>query len=115
LARTSAPTGSRAHLSSPAFAQALRPLTLLPWRLALGLTRPWTWSAMVLTRPVLAVGAPWFLVRGEWRRFAVAAAATVAIALVSLALDPHAWVASLCDPDRGGRPDDPSRAAEVAR
>lgn len=134
------PTQPDAFLYSPAFAQLVRPLTLLPWpafitvwiigetaafawllrplgwrwalplllwcspeivignvlgflgvALVLGFRRPWSWSAMALTKPVLALGAIWFLARREWRAFAWAVGATAMIAGLSFALDPDAW------------------------
>ncbi|GAA1992144.1 hypothetical protein GCM10009817_37870 [Terrabacter lapilli] len=54
-------------------------------------TRPWSWSAMVLTKPVLAVGAVWFLVKREWQSFAVSIGLAVLVTGASVALDPAGW------------------------
>ena len=127
------------YLYSPAFAQVLSPLYVLPfeafyvlWTVAsiavlIWLVRPWPWALLVLILPVSyelfvgqvhlfiaaaivvgfrwpaawafpiltkvtpGVGVVWFLARREWRSFAMALAATAAIAAVSFVLAPTAW------------------------
>jgi hypothetical protein len=126
------------YLYSPAFAQLLTPLVLLPlpvftavwtainlaalwWllgRLALpsllflpipfeiisgnvhllyavaiviGFRYAAAWALMLLTKVTPGIGVLWFLVRLEWRAFAVAMGTTVAIAILSFGLDGLAW------------------------
>lgn len=67
-------------------------LGLLAVALVVSFAHPWSWSAMVLTKPVFCVGALWFAVRGEWRRFAVAVGTTLVIVVASFAFEPHLWV-----------------------
>lgn len=66
-------------------------LGFLATAVVLGFYRPWTWSAMALTKPVLAVGAVWFLVRREWRLLTMALGTTAVIVGASVALDLDAW------------------------
>jgi hypothetical protein len=127
-----------AYLYSPAFAQLLTPLALLPlpvftavwtainlaalwWllgRLALpsllflpipfeiisgnvhllyavaivaGFRHAAGWALMLLTKVTPGIGILWFLVRREWRAFALAVGVTTAIALVSFLLDRSSW------------------------
>jgi hypothetical protein len=126
-----------AYPYSPAFAQLVYPLNLLPWPLfvaawtailigavyfltgpelflvglavgameiaggnvslvlaaaiVLGFRMPWTWSFVLLTKITPGVGLLWFALRGEWRRLAVALAATAGVVAVSFALLPDAW------------------------
>jgi hypothetical protein len=128
-----------AYLYSPAFAQLLAPLTLLPWpaflalwltglllvlrwltgpllllpavilffgeisygnvhfllaaAMVLGFRHPWTWSLVLLTKVTPGVGLLWFAARREWRLLGVALGATAAVAGVSFALEPSAWLA----------------------
>jgi hypothetical protein len=127
------------YLYSPAFAQVLSPLYVLPfevffvlWTAAsiavlYWLVRPWPWALLILLLPwtyelfvgqihlfiaaaiVLGfqwpslwafniltkitpgIGLLWFLVRGEWRPFAIALSTTLAIVAVSFLLAPTAW------------------------
>ena len=127
-----------AFLYSPAFAQAISPLTALPWQIflaiwlalllftmawltgpllllpavvllgieiqyanihvlmaaaiVLGFRLSWTWALPLLTKVTPGVGLLWFVRRREWRRLAVAVGATLAIAIVSFALDPAGWL-----------------------
>jgi hypothetical protein len=136
-----APASKDAFLYSPAFAQLVRPLALLPWPAFLGawiglqalafgwllqpLPRPWfvlaflaclpeileanvnaffalaivlgfrwsaSWAFPLLTKVAPGIGLLWFAVRREWRPLAIALGATAAIALVSFAVWPAAWV-----------------------
>src|SRR4051794_6322351 len=59
--------------------------------IVVGFRFPAAWALIALTKVTPFVGVLWFAVRGEWRSFAVACGATLAIALVSLAIDPVAW------------------------
>ena len=127
------------YLYSPAFAQILSPLYVLPfevffvlWTAAsiaalYWLVRPWPWALLILLLPwtyelfvgqihlfiataiVLGfrwpslwafniltkitpgIGLLWFLVRGEWRPFAIAISTTLAIVAVSFLFAPTAW------------------------
>jgi hypothetical protein len=127
-----------AFVYSPAFAQAISPVTALPWPvfaavwtagvaslllwlagpyalpLALlppvamsvalgqldlafaavaiaGLRWPALWAIPILTKVTPGIGLLWFVARREWRPFAIAAGATLAITAVSVAIDPAAW------------------------
>ena len=127
------------YLYSPAFAQFLSPLYVLPfevffvlWTAAsvavlYWLVRPWPWALLILflpwtyelfvgqihlfiaavivlgfrwpsvwafsilTKVTPGVGLLWFLVRREWRPFAIALGTTLAIVAVSFMLAPTAW------------------------
>ncbi len=127
------------YLYSPAFAQFLSPLYVLPfeafyvlWTIAsilvlYWLVRPWPWALLILflpwtyelfvgqvhlffaavlvlgfrwpalwafnilTKVTPGVGLLWFLVRREWRALAIALGTTLAIVVVSFALNPTAW------------------------
>jgi hypothetical protein len=57
----------------------------------LGFRWPGAWAFVVLTKLTPGIGLLWFLLRREWRRLAMAAAVTVAIAAVSFVLMPDAW------------------------
>jgi hypothetical protein len=136
--------GEDRYLYSPAFAQAIAPVSHLPWpafvtiwtaaetlafawllrplgwrwaaplllwcspelvignilgfvavAVVMGLRRSWTWPACLLTKPTFGVGLLWFVVRGEWRRLAVALVATAAVVGLSFAYDPDLWFAWL--------------------
>jgi glycosyl transferase family 87 len=52
---------------------------------------PAAWVVPLLTKPTCGVGLLWFLARGEWRRLAIAVAATVAVAGVSAVVAPQLW------------------------
>ena len=93
---TSNPYVVGAYLYAPAFAQALYPLTTLPW--------PWfaaLWTAATCAAylwlvgrwafPLLLSGLLWFAVRREWRNLAIALTATAAFAGVSAVLAPGLW------------------------
>lgn len=64
---------------------------LLAAAVVLGLTRPWAWTLILLTKPTCGVGLLWFAARGEWRRLMVASAVTLAIVLASAMLLPGLW------------------------
>ena len=68
-----------------------------------GFRHPWAWAFVVLTKVTPGIGMLWFAVRREWRHFAIALGATMAIAAASLLFAPQLWreyVAGL-----GGSPD----------
>jgi hypothetical protein len=52
---------------------------------------PALWAFVVLTKVTPGVGALWFLVRREWRPFAIAVGSTLAIAAVSFVVAPSLW------------------------
>jgi hypothetical protein len=54
---------------------------------------PGLWAFALLTKPTCGVGLLWFLVRGEWRRLAIAVGVTGAIVVVSAILAPALWPA----------------------
>jgi hypothetical protein len=45
----------------------------------------------LLTKPTLGVGLLWFVVRGEWRRLAIALGVTAALAAAAYVLVPNLW------------------------
>lgn len=60
----------------------------------LGLRKwPGWWAIVALVKPTMALGPVWFAARGEWRKVAVSAAATLAVVLASYALWRSAWPA----------------------
>lgn len=59
--------------------------------IVLGLRRPAAWAFPALTKITPALGAAWFLARGEWRAFATALGVTLGVAAVSFVLAPTAW------------------------
>lgn len=127
-----------AFLYSPAMAQLMSPLGLLPWEVVrtgwaiiqvalltvlagplaaivaitppvwqelllgnvsfllaavavFGLRWPALWSIAILMKLTPGVGLLWFVARGEWRRFTIAAGTTGVIALVSFVIAPSLW------------------------
>jgi hypothetical protein len=56
-----------------------------------GFRYPWTWAFVALTKVTPGVGILWFAVRREWRNFAIASGATLAIALASRIIAPDLW------------------------
>jgi hypothetical protein len=59
--------------------------------IVLGFRWPSLWAFNILTKVTPGVGLLWFLLRREWRSFAIALGTTMAIAAVSLLLAPTAW------------------------
>ena len=59
--------------------------------IVVGFRYPVAWAFIVLTKVSPGVGALWFLFRGEWRKFAIAVGATLAIAAVSFVVAPDLW------------------------
>ena len=57
----------------------------------LGFRWPWTWAFIILTKVTPGVGVLWFAVRREWRNFAIATGATLAIAIASRIVAPDMW------------------------
>jgi hypothetical protein len=64
---------------------------LLAVALVVGMTRPWAWTLVLITKPTCGVGLLWFAARGEWRRLAVAVGTTLAVVGTSMVLLPNAW------------------------
>jgi len=56
-----------------------------------GFRYPWAWAFIALTKITPGIGMLWFAVRREWRHFAIAAGATVAIAVGSRLIGPDMW------------------------
>jgi hypothetical protein len=56
-----------------------------------GFRYPWAWAFVALTKITPGVGMLWFAVRREWLHFAIAAGATLAIAVCSRILAPDMW------------------------
>jgi hypothetical protein len=59
--------------------------------IVVGFRFPATWALLALTKLTPFIGVAWFLVRREWRSFAIACGVTAVIAAVSFAVDPDAW------------------------
>lgn len=57
----------------------------------IGFRHPEAWALPLLTKGTAGLGLLWFAVRREWRKLAVAVAATVAVALVSFLIEPGLW------------------------
>ena len=55
------------------------------------LRRPGLWAIPLLTKPTVGVGLLWYVVRGEWRRLAVALGVTAAFAALAFVLAPNLW------------------------
>ena len=64
---------------------------LIAAAIVLGFRFSSTWAFPILTKITPAVGVGWFLVRREWRAFAIAVGTTAAIAGVSFMLNATAW------------------------
>ncbi len=57
-----------------------------------GFRWPAAWAFVLLTKITPGVGLLWFAVRREWRALAIALGATVAVAAISYAVAPNAWL-----------------------
>jgi glycosyl transferase family 87 len=57
----------------------------------LGLRWPVFWALPLLTKVGPGIGMLWFLLRGEWRKLAMAGGATAVIAGVTFVIDPDLW------------------------
>ena len=64
---------------------------LLAASFVVALRAPVAWAFPLLTKITPGVGVGWFLVRREWRPFAIAAGFTAAVVGVSFLLNPTAW------------------------
>jgi hypothetical protein len=60
--------------------------------IVIGFRYPAVWVLPIVTKLTPGVGLLWFAVRREWRSLLIALGATGAIALASIAIDPHAWL-----------------------
>jgi Glycosyltransferase family 87 len=52
---------------------------------------PAAWAIPLLTKPTCGVGLLWFVARGEWRRLAIALAATGVLVVASAVIAPDLW------------------------
>ena len=59
--------------------------------MAIGMSWPAAWSALLLTKVTPGIGLLWFAFRREWRALMIAVGATLAIAVVSFAIAPQLW------------------------
>jgi hypothetical protein len=59
--------------------------------IVIGFRYPVVWAFPLLTKIAPGIGLLWFVFRREWRKLALALAATVAIAAVSALLAPELW------------------------
>jgi len=57
----------------------------------IGFRYPWAWAFIVLTKVTPGIGMLWFAVRREWRNFAIAMGATLALAILSRLAAPTLW------------------------
>ena len=59
--------------------------------IVLGFRYPVAWAFILLTKVSPGVGVLWFLLRGEWRKLALAVGTTAAIAAASFVIAPDLW------------------------
>ena len=59
--------------------------------IVVGFRYPAAWALPILTKITPGIGLLWFLMRREWRPFAIAAGTTLAIVAISFVLSPSAW------------------------
>lgn len=64
---------------------------LLAAAIVLGFRYPEAWSFLLLTKVLPGLGLVWFPLRGEWRSFTRALAATAVISAVSAVIAPGLW------------------------
>ncbi len=64
---------------------------LLAAAFVVALRGPAAWAFPVLTKITPGLGALWFVLRAQWRAFAIAVGTTLAIMAVSFVLSPSAW------------------------
>jgi hypothetical protein len=64
---------------------------LLAGAVVLGLRWPAAWAFVLLTKLTPGIGLAWFAFRRDWRALLQALAATAAIVVVSVAIDPWGW------------------------
>jgi hypothetical protein len=55
------------------------------------LRRPGLWAIPLLTKPTVGIGLLWYVVRGEWRRLALALGVTGILAAAAFVLAPGMW------------------------
>ena len=60
--------------------------------IVVGFRWPAAWSFVLLTKVTPGIGLLWFVVRREWHSLFIALLATVAVAAVSFAIQPEAWI-----------------------
>lgn len=60
--------------------------------IVIGFRSPAAWALPILTKVTPGVGLLWFLARREWRSLVIAGGVTLAIAALSFALSPSAWL-----------------------
>jgi hypothetical protein len=80
---------------------------LMAAAIVLGFRFPVAWAFVLLSKVTPGVGLVWFAVRREWRRLAVAVAATAVVVAVSVVLDSRLWIAWWTEsvgPTAGGAP-----------
>lgn len=65
---------------------------LLALMLVFAFRYPAAWALALLTKPPMAIGCLWFVVRGEWRHLRTVALSTLAVVLVTLPFAPHLWL-----------------------
>jgi hypothetical protein len=65
---------------------------LIAAAVVLGLRWPAAWAFVLLTKVTPGVGLVWFAVRREWRSLGISLAVTAAVAAVSFAVSPQAWI-----------------------
>jgi hypothetical protein len=64
---------------------------LIAAAIAIGFRYPAAWAFVLLTKLTPGVGLVWFAVRREWRRLGIALGATLALVVVSVAIDGSLW------------------------
>jgi hypothetical protein len=64
---------------------------LLAAAIVLGFRWPGTWAFVILTKVSPGIGLAWFLLRRQWRQFAIAVGLSAAIALVTFVIWPGRW------------------------
>lgn len=65
---------------------------LMAAAIVIGFRWPAAWFLPIVTKLTPGIGLLWFAARREWRSLAIALGATLAIAAVSIAIDPRAWL-----------------------
>lgn len=78
--------------------------------IVVGFRYPAVWVLPIVTKLTPGVGLLWYAVRKEWRSLGIALLATGAIAVVSILIDPRAWLGWL---DMLGRMEFPARGDGV--
>lgn len=86
---------------------------LLALGIVAGFRYPGAWAFHLLTKVTPAVGVLYFAGRREWRALSVALGVTAAIALVSFALAPSAWLEWIDTLQRSSQVEVPDRIAAI--